>query len=785
MNNIKTVRNILLLSGSLIGFAQAGYAQQLQQIQNSFNNYQQKTLQEKIFAHTDKTVYVSGELIWFKVFCVDATSHAPLDVSKVAYVEVLDNTQTPILQAKISLRNGIGNGSFNIPVAVSNGTYKLRAYTNWMKNFGADYFFEKKISIINVFKSPTTTANTPGYDVQFFPEGGTMVTGLPNNIALKTVDHSNKGIAIRGAVIDQHNDTVARFATAKFGMGHFAFTPSAGNTYRAIIKAGESKPVIKELPAINSKGYTMQVSDAGTGIEVKVNSTFADGNLYLFAHTGQVTNVAQSAVMANGVARFTISKDKLNAGVSHITIFNSNRQPVCERLYFKRPVSQLTIAANTNMPQYGIRKKVNIQIAAKDASGKVLPTEMSMAVYKLDSLQQFNQDDIISYLWLSSDLRGNIESPGYYFKNNNAAANEAIDNLMLTQGWRKFNWDNVLQDKPASFTYLPEYQGHIISAKITDLLKAPAADVIAYLGIPGKRVQLYAAKSDTKGKLMFNTKDLFGPNEIVLQTNTETDTLHKLEVLNPFFEQYSNSSLPGLAFIPAMKRSLEELGLGMQVQNLYAGSKLKRFYEPGIDSSAFYGRPYKTYKLDDYTRFTTMEEVLREYIAEVSITNSKKRFHITAVDETKYLSGDAMVMLDGIPIFNINKVFALDPLNIRKLEIVRERYYSGPTVYEGILSYTTYKGDLGGIEMDPHAVVIDYEGMQLQREFYSPVYDTEARFKSRTPDFRSTLYWSPDITANSKVSFFTSDQTGKYIGVVQGININGEAGAQTFTFEVK
>jgi len=258
--------------------------------------------------------------------------------------------------------------------------------------------------------------------------------------------------------------------------------------------------------------------------------------------------------------------------------------------------------------------------------------------------------------------------------------------------------------------------------------------------------------------------------------------------LSPFSEQYSKATLPKFEFNGNLAKALQEHSLAIQTLNIYSGNNLKRFYDPLADSSAFYGKPYKTYKLDDFVRFTTMEEDLREYVAEDNIIRQKGRFHIRVLTDRGFLDGgDPLVLLDGIPVFNIDKVFTIDPLKVRKLEIVRDRYFYGPSEAEGIFSFTTYKGDLGGLDLDPHAVVIDYEGLQLRREFYSPVYDTEEQASSRIPDFRNVLYWSPSVVTQGKgaVSFFTSDQPGKYVGVVQGITLKGDAGVQYFNFEVK
>jgi hypothetical protein len=770
---------IILLITAMSTFWLSVKAQVIQDVQNSFNQYKQNALQEKIFVHTDKTTYLPGEILWFKIYCVDGNDHKPLNLSKVVYVDILDNNQNAVIQTKVAIKNGVGDGSIYIPVTVSNGNYKFRAYTNWMKNFSPDFYFEKMVTFVNPLKSPEGSIKPAdaAYDVQFFPEGGNLVAGIESKVAFKAVNQNGKGVDLKGAVIDQHNDTIARFKSLKFGMGSFSLTPTAGNSYKAVLKIGNAGPVTKDLPTVNAQGYVIKLTNDASGqLNVTVGNTGSGNeNVYLFVHTRQVVKAAESAVLANGTANFKIDKNILGDGISHITIFNSAKQPVCERLYFKRPAQQLFITTGTDQQQYDVRKKVNINIAAKDKTDKPLKAEMSMAVYRIDSLQGIDQSEIFSYLWLGSELKGNIES-----------ADEALDNLMLTQGWRRFQWSKVLDNKPAEFSFLPEYYGHIISAKIVNTENsASAKGVVTYLGVPGRRVQLYASLSDSLGRLNYFTKDFYGPNEIIVQTNQLIDSTYRIDVLTPFSDQYSKVSYPKYSFNEGMVASLKEHSLGVQVANIYSGNFLKRYQDAIVDSNAYYGKPSNVYKLDDFTRFTTMEEDLREYVKEDNITNSRGKFHIKVLTSNGFLDGeDPMVMVDGIPIFNLNKVFAIDPLKVKKLEVMAQRYYYGPTEQNGIFSFTTYKGDLGGVELDPRAIVVDYEGLQLQREFYSPVYDTQDQAASRIPDYRNLLYWTPTIT-DKGVSFYTSDQHGKYVGVVQGITANGDAASQYFTFEVK
>jgi hypothetical protein len=187
MNSKKTLsafKTILVAAVCLLAFTPQTRGQDVQQ---AFNNYAKKALQEKIYVHTDKSSYLAGEIIWFKIYCVDGMVNKPLTLSKVAYVDILDNAQVSIMQAKIAMVDGMGSGSLVIPPSVGNGNYKFRAYTNWMKNFGPDYFFEKKLTLINPLRSPEAAAKTklPDYDLQFSPKGVTWLQGCQPTLRLR------------------------------------------------------------------------------------------------------------------------------------------------------------------------------------------------------------------------------------------------------------------------------------------------------------------------------------------------------------------------------------------------------------------------------------------------------------------------------------------------------------------------------------------------------------------------------------------------------------------------
>ena len=760
-------------------------AQTPQQAEKQLELYSEQRPVEKLYVHTDQTTYVAGSLLWFKVYAVEGTTNKPLTMSKVAYIDLIDADQRSILSAKVKLSSSSGSGSVYLPGNLSSGNYKLRAYTSWMKNFDPSFYFEKVVSIVNPQKVISPTAAKAAYAVQFFPEGGALVAGIRSKIAFKLSGSLPENSGWKGFIINNNNDTVARFTPGKFNIGSFSFTPQPSQSYRAFIQLAKGAAVSQTFPAVAVAGYAMHLVDDGTNLlKVHVNQKNTTGNLFLLTHCRSVTKDVQT-----GAGLFQIDKAKLGDGINHLTVFSAEGKPVCERLYFKRPEKDLQITTATGGTQFSRRNKVSVNISTK-LNGTAIGADLSVAVVKTDGAEPVENEDISSYLWLRADLQGYIQSPGWYFKTRTAEADSALDNLLLTQGWRRFKWDEVLTNQKPVLSYLPEITDHIITVKLTNSRTGkPDSNIVTYLSVPGKRIQLTTSKSDSAGVLHFEVKGLYGSGEIVVSTNTQQDSTDKADVQTPFSTNFSAHRVPDYQFDVAQTAGITNANLGVQVQNVYYNTALKRFSDPRADSSAFYGSYYTNYNLDDYTRFTTMEEVLREYIKNIFVTRRRNHFNISIVSSNGMLNSAPLLLLDGVPIFDTDKVFELDPLKIKKIEVVNEDYMFVHSTYGGIISFFSYKGDMAGQETDPKALVIDYEGLQMQREFYAPVYVTEEQRKSRLPDFRTMLYWTPDARTDAsgkrQLEFYTSDQPGTYTGIVEGISNGGMVGSGTFTFEVK
>lgn len=790
-SNFNSLSYKILLIAVLICSRQIAISQtDLSSIDARFKDYSQAFLQEKQYVHTDRNFYLAGETVWFKIYNVDASFHQPMDLSKVAYVEILDAGHKPVLQTKVSLKEGVGIGSITLPDDVSSGNYLLRSYTNWMKNFGADYFFEKTISIVNTLRDGPVKENkqdSAAIDIQFFPEGGNLVKGLKSKVAFRAIDQSGKGLDFAGVIVDANNDTIVRFSPAKFGIGNFELTPTQQN-YKAVITYDGSHTVTRELPNIFDQGVVLSLSESGDKIEVGVQATisFENLDLQLFTHTRNTTGQSLTATVKNSAARFVVDKKNLGEGVSHFTLFSNKMQPLCERLYFKQPERKLFINANTTKQLFDSREKISIDVDVQDEKGSAKNADLSVAVYLIDSTSTYNED-ILSYLLLSSDLRGTIESPSYYLQNNGDVKTEA-DNLMLTHGWRRFKWEQVLAKDREGPKYLPELEGPIVSAKVTDAQSgSPVPQAKAYLSIPGRKFQFYSGLSDGSGNVDFYTKGAFGLNELVAQP--EADKNYRVDVQTPFFEEASSRVLPAFNYTGVGVERLQAMSVNMQVENIFTADKtITKSLE--VDTTIFYGKAMMNYQLDDYVRFPTMEEVLREYVREINVYKQNKSFSIglmkkqpTGIVDRK----NPLVLLDGVPIFDANKLMAYDPLKIKELQTIENDYYLGKLYFEGLVSFRTYTGRPEGLQTDSKATITDYEGLQLQREFYSPVYNTEKDRSSRLPDFRNLLYWQPQLKTAAKkqtIEFYSSDLAGQYLVVVQGLSADGRAGSKTIVLNV-
>ena len=761
----------------------------------AFNQYKSQWIQEKLYVHTDKNSYISGEICWFRLYYTDAFSNRPATVSQIAYVEILDKNNRPVLQQKVSLKPNESEGSLFIPVNLVSGTYIFRAYTNWMKNFGPDNFFEKAIRIINpkMLQPDSLIAKIRRYDIQFFPEGGNLVQNIQSKVAFRVTDAYGRGLDFDGLLLNAKGDTILRFHPSNMGLGNFSFTPVSDQSYKALIRFRGGEEQMKELPAAYGQGYVLSLSkrsDSMIAVTVTVSSALEREELSLFIHGSHSALPVKKGEIQNHTVEFLIHSKDLEDGITQFTVFNQNGQPVCERLYFSYPQKRLLISAVT-LPEFGRREKINIELSAADEQSKPVRADMSMAVYLLDSLQGVDETDIRNYLYLTSEL-GVFESPAFYFQNNGMGREDDMDNLMLTHGWRRYNWKDLLQPKPLQVSFSPEYNGHIIQGVVLNTKTGlPGAGISAYLSVPSDRTQFRSTTSDQEGKVKFELTGFYGSQELIVQTNPREDSMYHIDIVNPFVQKYGEYVPPDFPLPSLNSPQLLEQHIHEQVQHIYEGNRLNQFEMQYVDGRPFYTVPDEKYLLDDYVRFQTMEEVFREYVHSLNVVRRKENFQIYLFNRTEetVFQDEPLILIDGVPFFYTNELIHQDPLKIRRIDLINREYALGNHTYPGIINLTTYHGDLEGIALDPHAVVLDYPGIPEKREFFQRRYETEEQVNSRIPDYRTLLYWSPQVKSGmdgkSQLNFYSSDLPGKYAVVLQGLSEKGVPGSQVVFFNVK
>ena len=493
--------------------------------------YAQRAPHEQLFVHLDRPLYVGGETIWLKVYAAAGTGHQPLALSSVAYLELLDAARRPVLQGKIALKNATGQGAFVLPATLPSGTYTLRAYTSWMQNFAPEGYFQAPVTVLNTTAAsgPAAGQDSVAIDAQFFPEGGNLVQGLRSKVAFKVTGPDGRGLAATGRVLNAAGQPVATFQTLRLGMGSFWLTPvAAQGPYTAMLTlAGQRRAITRPLPAAYERGYVLHL-DASDPAQVvgSVSATAAQPEtMTLLGYAGQQVALETRLQLLNGRAEFRVAKSRLPDGVSRFTLFDARQQPVCERLYFQPPRQPLALTAQADKAAYSLRDNVQVQLASAGPA----PASLSMAVYRLDSLNAAPLLTIDQYLGLTAELRGLVENPAYYFTASGPEVAAATANLLLTQGWRRFRWEDVLAATQPPLAHLPEPYGPVVRGRLTQAGSAqPRAGVLTYLAAPNRIIRLSNSLSNANGLVQFELPELYGPQRLVLQTDPSQDSTSRL-----------------------------------------------------------------------------------------------------------------------------------------------------------------------------------------------------------------------------------------------------------------
>ncbi|RYG16199.1 MAG: hypothetical protein EOO07_13775, partial [Chitinophagaceae bacterium] len=451
---------------------------------------------EKVHLHLDKPYYALGEDIWLKAYVVTAEKNEPSPLSAVLYVELVDQQNEIKKKEKLEIVNGTANGHVNLVDSLKSGSYRIRAYTNYMRNFGDSFFFQKIITIGNVAEKQVVSKTKEekfNLDVQFFPEGGNMLVGVRNKIGVKAVVNDGLGANLSGHILNSSKEKVAIFSTEHAGMGAFALTPLKNEKYTAVVIMPNGQEKSFRFPQSTESGFTIALNKSDENLNVRVLATpdkIGAKNMFVIAQTNGIPCASFTIPTIQQANSVTIPLKELPTGIIHFTLFNPESIALAQRLAFINHNDQLKMELSQKSPAV-TKQNMELSLAVSDLNENAVDGTFSVAVTDMAQVPTDEDEEItiLSNLLLSSDLKGYIEKPNYYFHGINEGKEKQLDHLLLTQGWRRFVWEEIRSEKIINLDYRIEKTIEV-SGKIANEFGKPKADA---------RISLFAI---TKGKIL-------------------------------------------------------------------------------------------------------------------------------------------------------------------------------------------------------------------------------------------------------------------------------------------
>ncbi len=806
-------------------------------INNKLANYSWSYPTEKIYIHTDKSYYVAGEDIWFKAYLMIGPYHIPDSISTVLYVELIHSDGSLFDRKIIRMREGLGWGDFDLPASTPPGKYLMKAYTRYMQNFDQAFFFRKGIQILPLLPKdrlpfeynrtssiqPENNEDLKPVSIQFFPEGGDLVQGLQNYIAFKATDLQGTGMDVKGYVKNSQEKIITEFESQKFGMGYFTLNPVKDEKYVAIISMNDQEYQF-DLPPSLEKGYGMHINKSGDNVYIWVRNNMNTKMDHSFV-IGQFRGFPFITIHARTGQDFlysVLNTNEIPSGIIHFTFFDSLGIPQCERLvYTENEKERIGFTVESDKTIYKKREKAVFDIHSEDLSGNPVLTNLSLSVIN-DTIMKPDpsRSHIRSYFNLESDLKGRIENPGYYFNPDNGDRNELLDVLLLTHGWRRFVWKEILEDQPPFLEFTPEF-GFNITGELSDFYdqdKNQPGNVRLFI----YENQLYynEIETDENGNFQFQGLNIFDSTYIVMQAwrlqektrnqkknkapKTKNDLairINSLPFANIREEYWPDTEMQNESYSDyldlndyILKIDSAYEGRTIILDELLIKDKKIALDDPFDRPGKLYDEPSNRIILDSLPvadQSILLFDLIRKYIPGITYSGAPPNIQIIIRGPTSILgSNQPLILLDGMEVES-DFMYYFPPTEIAFIDVLKSSkaaMYGGRAGNSVIAFYTKMKSSDYTEEERMGIINFVFHGYYRAREFYVPDYDVPEE-KHIKPDFRRTLYWNPSLTTddlgNIEFSFFTSDETGNFRVEVEGMTYSGIPFTDAYHFSVE
>ncbi len=801
-------KSLFILSAIVLGAMVMGNDDLTEKVKSNLNSYQIYYTPEKIYLHHDKPYYMAGEMIWLKSYVLDAASLKATSRSGVLYVDLLNEQNQKVESLTLPIEEGEAFGDFPLLDDLQEGVYRIAAYTNWMRNFGEEIFFQKEIYILNAQSESAPKImdrQTGEIDLQFFPEGGELIAGIPNEVAFKALDGNGYGIGIEGKIFDGEGKKILDFKDHNLGMGSFDFTPDASKRYFAKLNLKNGQILDIPLPQVREKGYTLHIDEVTDpeNILVRINTNLQDKtNLFLFGIAKDRLIHSEEIVFGGDLPHeIIIPKSDFPTGVARFTLSDRLGKGLAERLVFVNHPTQEIVAVQTEKKVFSQREKVNLVISNKS---KIELSNLSISVTAEDLVQMPEfQENIQTYLLLSSDLKGHIESPAYYFESNAIDRQQALRHLMMTQGWRRFGWDALVAGDFPVMLHANEMDLNI-RGRLVRSNGSPVEKGEAMLYLKDKYTTFMLTPTNNDGYFSFRGFYYKGSIPVVIQ-GTDSRGRKENVLVEMLTKDYVPSLRDHLLRLPSQFSAQVPNNYVQQTQKLFQGIETEVWgmelgelllQEVVVEGRADVFEPFKLHTRADAVIYReqlpvapsgNILEILQGRVAGLQVTQ-------TGMNEFRAVirgQGTPLYLWDGIPISE-STLQSINQFDINRIEVLRGPGSAG--IYGGragggVIALFSETG-AGIEEVDPeagkHIIVHQAPGYSRTRQFYSPAFEASGHYE--LPDLRSTVYWNPTVLVkpNSKneLSFFTGDLPGLYRVVVEGVSKEGQPISEIHFFEV-
>lgn len=766
-----------------------------QTIDQTIATYAEKFSQERIYIHYDKSSYAPGETIWFKAYLMDGIN--PAGDSKNFYIDWTDEKGSIVSRMVLPIVDASTNGQLEIPVEYKGAYLHAKAYTKWMLNFDTAFLYNRDIRIIG--GKPVAGVAPPKPTIiptlEFFPEGGDIIEGIPCRVAFKANDQWGRPVKIKGSVYSSNGNKMDSLRITHDGMGTISLTPVAGETYIAKWKDEKGAPYTTTLPATKTDGVSLylQLAPKKRNLNVVASPAVASalGTVNIIGTMNQHLVFKIARDISKGNAGASIPVQDLPSGILTLTVFDQQMKPLAERITF---VNNEEYAFNPSMEvtHWGLSKRARneITITVPDS----IPANLSISVTDVD-IDSDSSNTIVSHLLLSSDIKGRVHNPAYYFKKNDDATQQQLDLVMMTNGWRRFKWEDVAQNKFPKISYQRDTSYLTLSGQVYGLLPQQyrdAGDIILFVKPKTGQRQMIMLPINARGEFndpdvavfdsihiyyQFLNKKKMGDASVQFLTNLLPPLKNNLTANGYFNNQLSDT----LGF--ARHRSIAEQAAdlikyeGKVLGNVVVTAKTKsplQVMDEKYASGLFTGGDGFQFDLVNdpaSAGYFNIFQYLQSKVPGLQINANG------SPPSASWRGSPTSLFLDEITA-SADMVGNIPVSDVAYIKVLRPPFIGAPGGGAGgAIAIYTRKGDDMKYTSGKGLANSLVRGYSEIRQFYSPNYST-FKPENEKKDIRTTLYWNPQLrTAGKsnqvKLTFYNNDISRAFRVVIEGMTLNG------------